>query len=166
MYFRYGNKLIPDGMSIAEIYDSEAHSAFFSDVGEFVNYLSSSLGLSTTNEEQNSIAASIGGGLPMFATLNANTENIKDKSNYDTSQKDSDTENRRKKQMLFSLFEINIIRYSLYLENLRPEYMNPFFMIDFMSLPENYFLGDAVHKYGKQNDVLLQYVFLNDLGQI
>jgi hypothetical protein len=48
---RYGDKLIPDGMSIAEIYDSEAHSAFFSDVAQYVGYLSSSYGLSITTEE-------------------------------------------------------------------------------------------------------------------
>jgi hypothetical protein len=48
---KYGNKFVPDGIAIAEIYDSEAHSAFFSDVGQFVNYLSSSYGVSITNEE-------------------------------------------------------------------------------------------------------------------
>ena len=50
--------------------------------------------------------------------------------------------------MLLSLFEINVIRYSLFIENLKPEYIDPFFMIDFMSLPEDYFSGDALHKYG------------------
>lgn len=50
--------------------------------------------------------------------------------------------------MLMSLFEINVIRYGLMIENIRPENIDPFFMIDFMSLPENYFLEDAVLKYG------------------
>lgn len=39
-------------MTIAEIYDSEAHSAFFGEVSQFVNYLSSSFGVSITTEEQ------------------------------------------------------------------------------------------------------------------
>ena len=38
-------------MSIAEIYDSEAHSAFFNDVSQFVSYLSDSYGVSITSEE-------------------------------------------------------------------------------------------------------------------
>ena len=34
------------------------------------------------------------------------------------------------------------------IENIRPENLDPFFMIDFMSLPENYFNEDSVQKYG------------------
>jgi len=48
---RYGNHLIPDGISISEIYDSEAHSVFFSDASQFTSYLSSSYGVTVTNEE-------------------------------------------------------------------------------------------------------------------
>jgi hypothetical protein len=43
--------MVPDGMTIAEIYDSEAHSVFFTDSYQFANYLSSSYGLAITNEE-------------------------------------------------------------------------------------------------------------------
>ena len=38
-------------MSIAEIYDSEAHSSFFTDSNQLVSYLSSSYGVSITSEE-------------------------------------------------------------------------------------------------------------------
>lgn len=38
-------------MTIAEIYDTEAHSTFFGDSTQFVNYLSSSLGVTLTSEE-------------------------------------------------------------------------------------------------------------------
>ena len=48
---KYGSHLVPDGMSIAEIYDSEAHSIFFTDMNQYLNYFSSSLGVSATNEE-------------------------------------------------------------------------------------------------------------------
>ena len=44
-------------MSIAEIYDSEAHSAFFGDVSQFVDYLSSSFGVSITNEEEKYVSS-------------------------------------------------------------------------------------------------------------
>lgn len=47
-----------------------------------------------------------------------------------------------------SLFEINVIRYALAFEDIRPERLDPFFLIDFMLLPENYFNEDAVQKYG------------------
>jgi hypothetical protein len=43
--------MIPDGMTIAEIYDSEAHSAFFTDSYQLAHYLSSSYGVAITNEE-------------------------------------------------------------------------------------------------------------------
>jgi hypothetical protein len=51
--------------------------------------------------------------------------------------------------MLLSVFEINIIRYALALDDTKPEDLDPFFLIDFMNLPENYFLGDGPQKYGK-----------------
>jgi hypothetical protein len=53
------------------------------------------------------------------------------------------------KQLLLSFFEINIIRYGLSLGNMQAESFDPFFLIDFISLPENYFLADAHQKYGK-----------------
>ena len=68
-----------------------------------------------------------------------------------SSNKNENTKSNLKRQMLLSLFEINVIRYSLFIENLKPEYIDPFFMIDFMSLPEDYFSGDALHKYGSRN---------------
>lgn len=48
---KYGGYLIPDGITIAEIYDSEAHSVFFTESRQFANYLSSSYGVAITNEE-------------------------------------------------------------------------------------------------------------------
>ena len=62
---------------------------------------------------------------------------------------DKTEETKKNKQTLLSLFEINVIRYSLFIENIRPENLDPFFMIDFMSLPENYFTEDSVQKYGE-----------------
>ena len=59
-------------------------------------------------------------------------------------------EKESEKQMLMSLFEINVIRYALFIEDVRPENLDPFFLVDFMSLPDNYFHQDAVHKYGIQ----------------
>ena len=62
-------------------------------------------------------------------------------SEVKSSNKDNSARTQTNKQTLFSLFEINVIRYSLFVENIRPEHIDPFFMLDFMSLPVNYFLG-------------------------
>ena len=51
LILRYGRYLIPDGITISEIYDSEAQSVFFTDSNQFVSYLSSSYGVSITDEE-------------------------------------------------------------------------------------------------------------------
>lgn len=51
VFTRYGGYLIPDGITISEIYDSEAHSTFFTDSDRFVSYLSASYGVSLTSEE-------------------------------------------------------------------------------------------------------------------
>ena len=70
-------------------------------------------------------------------------------SEVKSSNKDNSARTQTNKQTLFSLFEINVIRYSLFVENIRPEHIDPFFMLDFMSLPVNYFLEDAGQKYEK-----------------
>jgi hypothetical protein len=70
-------------------------------------------------------------------------------SSAKSSNKDNTERTQTNKQTLFSLFEINVIRYSLFVQNIRPENIDPFFMLDFMSLPLNYFLEDAAQKYEK-----------------
>lgn len=84
----------------------------------------------------------------MFASFQRKKEEADRKKDANSSDRNSNNEAKAKKQILLSLFEINVIRYSLFIENMRPEYINPFFLIDFMTLPENYFLGDAYQKYG------------------
>lgn len=69
--------------------------------------------------------------------------------NSKSSNKENSAKSQANKQTLFSLFEINVIRYSLFIENIRPEHIDPFFMLDFMSLPLNYFLEDSAQKYEK-----------------
>ena len=66
----------------------------------------------------------------------------------DSSTNQSTQTEHRARQSLLSLFEINIIRYALFIENIKPEDIDPFFLIDFMSLPESYYSTDASLKYG------------------
>lgn len=62
--------------------------------------------------------------------------------------KSTSNKNQIDTQVMMSLFEINIIRYALSLEDTKAEDLDPFFLIDFMMLPDNYFLADAPQKYG------------------
>ena len=68
--------------------------------------------------------------------------------NTDRSDHLSTEKKEIKKSIMMSLFEINVIRYALSLDNIKAEDLDPFFLIDFMSLPENYFLPDGPEKYG------------------
>ena len=63
--------------------------------------------------------------------------------------KNSNDQKKSEKQSLLSIFEINVIRYALYIDDIKPEDIDPFFLIDFMSLPENYYSTDAYEKYEK-----------------
>jgi hypothetical protein len=92
----------------------------------------------------------MGGGISMLLSGSTTHNEMKSSKNTKT---DFDAMTDRKeanKQLLLSFFEINIIRYGLTLGNVQPEDFDPFFLIDFISLPENYFLADAHQKYGKQ----------------
>ncbi|RNA42532.1 hypothetical protein BpHYR1_011154 [Brachionus plicatilis] len=143
---KYGGYLIPDGVTIAEIYDTEAHSVFFTDANQLVTYLSSSYGQTITNEELDYFSATFGGGVSVLS-LSLKHENAKLNKNSNSKNQDKSLNGQKEKQTLLSLFEINVIRYALFIENVRSESIDPFFLIDFMSLPENYFLDDAVQKY-------------------
>ncbi|CAF0786869.1 unnamed protein product [Brachionus calyciflorus] len=145
---KYGGNLIPDGITIAEIYDTEAHSVFFTDASQLATYLSSSYGLSITNEELDYFSSAFGGGIPLLS-LSLKRENAKLNKNSNSKNQDRNSNSQKEKNVLLSLFEINIIRYALFIENVRSENLDPFFLIDFMSLPDNYFLDDAVQKYEK-----------------
>jgi len=75
-------------------------------------------------------------------------EKINRKKQANSDKKDSTGQQSNEKQTLLSLFEINIVRYALYADNIKSEQIEPFFMVDFMSLPEDFFLGEASQKYG------------------
>lgn len=75
-------------------------------------------------------------------------EKMNRKKQANSEQKDSTRQQSSEKQTLLSLFEINIVRYALYADNIKSEQIEPFFMVDFMSLPEDFFLGEASQKYG------------------
>lgn len=92
-------------------------------------------------------SSSFGGGLPILG-IGANMEKIKKNGDFNSNDRAKSEKISTDKQTLLSLFEINIIRYSLSIQNIKPEHIDPFFMIDFMSLPESYFLEDAAEKYG------------------
>lgn len=143
---KYGGYLIPDGVTISEIYDTEAHSVFFTDANQLVTYLSSSYGQTITNEELNYFSATFGGGVSVLS-LSLKHENIRNYKDSNSKNKDKSLNGQKERQTLLSLFEINVIRYALFIENVRSESIDPFFLIDFMSLPDNYFLNDAVQKY-------------------
>ena len=89
------------------------------------------------------------GGLPVLFTGNFNFEAVFNVKNTKNEEKLSNLNKEINKSIMMSLFEINVIRYALALDNVKPENLDPFFLIDFMSLPENYFLADGPEKYGK-----------------
>jgi len=84
-----------------------------------------------------SVANSIGGGLPMFASFKTKTESADRKKDSTSSDTASENTARQRKQLLISLFEINVVRYSLFVENLRAHHVHP----------EDYFAADADRKY-------------------
>lgn len=101
------------------------------------------------NLKQSTFASNFGGGLPILASFSTAIDKMDNSKKSNSANADKTEETKKNKQTLLSLFEINVIRYSLFIENIRPENLDPFFMIDFMSLPENYFTEDSVQKYGE-----------------
>ena len=154
--------MIPDGISIAEIFDSEAHSSFFTDTVQFVNYLSSSYGVSITDEESQSILTSFGSNLPLSPVQgSASIGNAGAHKDINKSNKALTQNTTSEHHVMLSMFEINVIRYSLALSDTKPEDIDPFFLVDLMSLPETYYQADSYQKYG----IVRQTTFICSLLQ-
>lgn len=86
--------------------------------------------------------------MPSLVTFDTNFEKMRRNKNAHQSDNKASDQTQKDQTTLLSLFEINIIRYALFIDNIKPEQIDPFFMIDFMSLPENYFLEENIIKYG------------------
>ena len=99
--------------------------------------------------ENSSLMIAFGGGVPMLFALSGNYEEMDFDKTMTGEEKSSTDKKEVDKQVLLSLFQINIIRYALSLDNAKAEDLDPFFLVDFMTLPDNYFLADAPQKYGK-----------------
>ena len=86
--------------------------------------------------------------MPSLVTFDTNFEKMRRNKNAQTLDKSGSDKTITELQTLLSVFEINIIRYALFIDNIRPEHIDPFFMIDFMNLPEDFFLEENIHLYG------------------
>lgn len=86
--------------------------------------------------------------MPSLVTFDTNFEKMRRNKNAQTSEKSGSDKTTSEEQTLLSVFEINIIRYALFIDNIKPEHIDPFFMVDFMCLPEDYFLEENINKYG------------------
>jgi hypothetical protein len=86
--------------------------------------------------------------MPGLVSFDTNFEKMRRNKNANSAEKKASEQTQTDDKILLSLFEINIIRYSLFIDNIKPEQIDPFFMIDFMSLPEDYFLEENIQKYG------------------
>jgi deleted-in-malignant-brain-tumors protein 1 len=84
-----------------------------------------------------------------FGTFNAALDNLNSNKASNSNNMDLTTKSETESNKLLTLFEINVIRYALFIEKTQPENIDPFFLIDFMTLPESYFEPNAVEKYEK-----------------
>lgn len=84
-----------------------------------------------------------------FGEMSVDYEKTNKKSQSETSSDDQIAKSEIERSKLLTLFEINVIRYALSVETMQPDYIDPFFLVDFMTLPESYFEPNAVEKYQK-----------------
>ena len=97
--------------------------------------------------------------MPGLVSFDTNFEKMRRNKNANSAEKKASEQTQTDDKILLSLFEINIIRYSLFIDNIKPEQIDPFFMIDFMSLPEDYFLEENIQKYGITFIIIIIIIF-------
>lgn len=86
----------------------------------------------------------------MFGSMGLSQELMNKLKNDDSQDREQSGRTKTDKQILLSLFEINIVRYALFIENIKPEHIDPNFMIDLMLLPDDYFVSESYIQYGKK----------------
>eukprot|EP00058_Branchiostoma_floridae_P001424 XP_002586912.1 hypothetical protein BRAFLDRAFT_105134 [Branchiostoma floridae] len=120
---KYHGEEIPDNMNVHGIYDTDTKSETFNSRQSYRQSLQQKAGVSAS-------------GWGFQASVNAA---------WGGSQKSE-------KQVFMSLIEADVIRYEIFLDEVKPDDLSLDFLRDFLSLPKNFILGKA-----KLQDFIIRY---------
>ncbi|XP_019617679.1 PREDICTED: uncharacterized protein LOC109465000 isoform X3 [Branchiostoma belcheri] len=159
---KFGQNQVPDSMTVQGIYDTDVESRTFSSTEEYRHYLEEKSAVTSAKAMfQEEIDKASGHGVvgPPFGLVGAigggessKKGKVKNKSNFTASSSATGELNEKQAQTFMAMLEMNIFRYEIFMDDVKPEQLNVGFLRDFISLPESYFSFGA--------DIIFQNFYL------
>ncbi|XP_066271929.1 uncharacterized protein [Branchiostoma lanceolatum] len=144
---------VPDQITVQGIYDTDVESYTFSDVEEYRFYLEDKSAVTQAKgmfQQEMNKASGHGGGGGAFGLVwsagggrssqrGSDSQSSNSQSNSNAAAQLSETST----QTFMALLELNVFRYELFLDFVKPEDLELGFMRDFLALPTSYFDSGA-----------------------
>ncbi|XP_066264377.1 uncharacterized protein [Branchiostoma lanceolatum] len=149
----YGKHEVPDSMTPQGIYDTNVESYTFSSMEEYRQYLAEKSAVTSAKamfqEEINKASGhgAVGGFLGLGWSVGGGGSSQKGSSSqssgFSASSSASARLSEKQTQTFMAMLEINIFRYEIFMDDVKPDQLNVGFLRDFISLPESYFSPGA-----------------------
>ncbi|XP_035667450.1 uncharacterized protein LOC118410076 [Branchiostoma floridae] len=158
----YEDYEVPDSMTVQGVYDTDVESNTFSSMEGYRQYLEQKAAVTSATamfqEELNKASGygAVGGafGLGWSAGGGAASQNggRSESSNFEARSRAEGGVEQTNKQTFMAMLEINVLRYEIFMDDVKPADLNLAFLWDFLRLPVSYFSIGADTKF--QNFIL------------
>ncbi|XP_035696659.1 uncharacterized protein LOC118430059 [Branchiostoma floridae] len=149
----YGENEVPDSMTVQGIYDTDVQSKTFSSLDEYRQYLEEKSAVTSAKamfqEEINKASgydagnAGFGFGLAVGEGHSSNSGESSQSSGFRASSFARGRLRQKQRQTFLAMLEMNIFRYEIFMDDIKPDQLNVGFLRDFISLPQSYFSPGA-----------------------
>ncbi|XP_078659644.1 uncharacterized protein LOC144904557 [Branchiostoma floridae x Branchiostoma belcheri] len=148
---------VPDQMTVQGIYDTDVETYTFSSMEEYRSYLEDKSAVTSAKamfqQEMNKAQGhgAVGGafGLGWSAGGGSSSQRGSDRqsSNFAARSQETSGLSQSSTQTFMAMLELNVYRYEIFLDFVKPEDLNLAFLRDFLSLPNSYFNVGADREY-------------------
>ncbi|KAI8520941.1 hypothetical protein Bbelb_006950, partial [Branchiostoma belcheri] len=148
---------VPDQMTVQGIYDTDVETYTFSSMEEYRSYLEDKSAVTSAKamfqQEMNKAQGhgAVGGafGLGWSAGGGSSSQRGSDRqsSNFAARSQETSGLSQSSTQTFMAMLELNVYRYEIFLDFVKPEDLNLAFLRDFLSLPNSYFNVGADRDY-------------------
>ncbi|CAH1277377.1 Hypp9588 [Branchiostoma lanceolatum] len=149
----YGTNEVPDSMTPQGIYDTNVKSYTFSSMEGYRQYLAEKSAVTSAKamfqEEINkasghgAVGGAFGIGWSAGGGRSSQSGTSSQSSGFSASSSASARLGEKQTRTFMAMLEINIFRYEIFMDDVKPEQLNVGFLRDFVSLPESYFSSGA-----------------------
>ncbi|XP_078659643.1 uncharacterized protein LOC144904556 isoform X2 [Branchiostoma floridae x Branchiostoma belcheri] len=148
---------VPDQMTVQGIYDTDVETYTFSSMEEYRSYLEDKSAVTSAKamfqQEMNkaqghgAVGGAFGLGWSVGGGSSSQRGSDRQSSNFAARSQETSGLSQSSTQTFMAMLELNVYRYEIFLDFVKPEDLNLAFLRDFLSLPNSYFNVGADREY-------------------